>query len=126
MTLDQIQSVVNKLEADPGDLDGRIAQLREPLHRTETALRAKELQCGRVLEVMSDAIFVVEPNGCICQTNSAACRMYGCERSELIGEAYKVAALNGLKRVGNQNVAAEEFDAPQGQQSPAEEPIATE
>ena len=43
-----------------------------------------------------------------------------------LAEAYKVAALNGLKRVGNQNVAAEEFDAPQGQQSPAEEPVATE
>jgi len=43
-----------------------------------------------------------------------------------LAEAYKVAALNGLKRVGKQNVAAEEFDAPQGRQSPTEEPVATE
>jgi len=43
-----------------------------------------------------------------------------------LAEAYKVAALNGLKRVGTQNIAAEEFDAPQGQQASAIAPVATE
>jgi len=43
-----------------------------------------------------------------------------------LAEAYKVAALNGLKRVGNQNIAAEEFHAPQGQKSAIEEPAATQ
>ena len=32
-----------------------------------------------------------------------------------LAEAYKIAALNGLKRVGRQTIAAEEFDAPQGE-----------
>ncbi len=38
-----------------------------------------------------------------------------------LAEAYKVAALNGLKRVGKGATQAEEFDAPQGERAPTVE-----
>ncbi|MCH7689386.1 MAG: PAS domain S-box protein, partial [Planctomycetes bacterium] len=83
MTLDQIQSVVHKPEAHQGDLEGRIAELRESLLDSETALRAKELQFRTLLQQIPDAIFIADAHGSIYDTNPAACRMYQYKRKEL-------------------------------------------
>ena len=83
LTLDQIQSVGHKLDARQGDLEGRIAELRESLLDSEIALHAKELQFRTLLQQIPDAIFIADARGSIYDTNPAVCRMYQYERKEL-------------------------------------------
>lgn len=65
----------------------------------EKELRAKEEELSGLLESAMDAILLLDEDGRICRTNSAAERMFGCHPDGMCGECFRqILPADGARR----------------------------
>ena len=67
--------------------------------KNEEALRESEEQYRNLIETMTEAIGIVDPEGTLTYANKRACQMLGCAESDLVG--HKVEEVSSRIKQGN-------------------------
>ena len=84
---------------DQAELLARIRTMMR-IRDTVTALRTSEEHHRRLLEILPDAVCVVQPQGQILSVNSRALVMLGCDNpQELVGKTFDLTAAQDRERI---------------------------
>ncbi|MES1242029.1 MAG: PAS domain S-box protein, partial [Acidobacteriota bacterium] len=78
-------------EPEPMPIQDANVQLRE----AHAQIAQRDAERERIIEGTSDAIVVVDPEGTVRFVNSAAERLFGCRRTELLGSPFGFPVVSG-------------------------------
>jgi diguanylate cyclase (GGDEF)-like protein/PAS domain S-box-containing protein len=78
---DYTQPVAVAAASELAELAAAIERMREKLHQTTVTRNYLDV----VLNSMTDAVLVTDPDGCITRANDAAVQLFGCAEAELVG-----------------------------------------
>ena len=96
--IDRLRRRIAELEASAADHQRAEQQLARDARLTEAALRRSEDTARAVLESASEGIILINTTGCITLVNTAAERMFGYQRSELLGEPLEIMLPERIRR----------------------------
>jgi hypothetical protein len=96
--IDRLRRRIAELEVSAADHQRAEQQLERDARLREAALRKSEDTARAVLESASEGIILINTTGRITLVNTAAERMFGYQRSELLGEALEILLPERIRR----------------------------